>query len=846
VPQVFDRETGTPVDVSPEDAAAGLVSGQYAVNANAGAVPIADKSGAIFKADPDHLANALATGKFRLLNPQEELEHRVAKEEKEKGVLGSLNEAGKSFINQAAFGIPGALQEAAESPEDKAEREAREKYHSFGRHLAGAAGVVASMAYGGELFKGAELAGQAVERGILPAAEAAQAGLARTLAAKSANMAAQGAAFASPQALIEGAVGGDWKKAGETLAWGVGTGAALGGVGELLRAGGSAALGKLAEVGGEGGLADDLAQKLTPKAFGAQKSQLTPLKREWREEVVDFAHEEGLIQPGMSRVDLGVSVKAAKEKYGQKIGDTIEKLDDLIARGTAEEDLPSHAIKPGEIGDAIKTALDDPKLRMDMNFDQANALDMVIRSANKMKTTFVNGREVVDFKTAQDFVSDLRRKWVGPINKAMNEGGLKGQRAVTPLDEMKAAAYESARNALHSAADRVASASKDPSLAMDLVGAKKAFAKVMELESWTNNLEAQQVGNRKIGLTDFLHMGHGIPSSILGAAGAGLGGLVGGPAGAMIGAAAMKVPGIALDYLAKHWMEDKGLVYLSTIAKKAAREGPEFFAAVMTSEGIKRLDASMGDVRNTVKQLAVRGVEETKAHKQEHMKALLGDTTGLSKDQQFDKLSNRLTALAANPGALAQVTGALSAPFAAASPELGRAYQQQVAQTVSYLYNALPKPDAPPMPFAPNDFEPTAQQKLDFHDKAEIASNPMAAMKHVAQGTLSDSHLDALRTLYPAVYGQMQQEVLRFHAEHPNAKLPLAERASVGKFLGASTDVLQTTEALRVIQEQYLQTHPQPQGAPGPGRMPKGKLKHLPSTQSTFASTMGPAPSGAA
>src|SRR5579864_104980 len=256
--------------------------------------------GTVYRADPAKAAAALATGKYRALTPQEQLTHQVETEEEAKGTIGSLKEAGKSALNQLLFGIPGAITEETETTEAKAQREAREEYHSTARLLGGAVGFGGSLLAGGELFKGAELAGQAVSRGILPAEEAAHAALATKIAAKAADYATQGAAIASPQAIVQAAFG-DPKKAAETLLWGVGAGAALGGGSELLSAAGESAARGIGKALTSSKVADELeayAQRTTPTAFGAQRAQTNKLSEEWRSKVVDFAHEEGLIAPG--------------------------------------------------------------------------------------------------------------------------------------------------------------------------------------------------------------------------------------------------------------------------------------------------------------------------------------------------------------------------------------------------------------------------------------------------------------------------------------------------------------------------------------------------------------------
>lgn len=799
-------------------------------------VPVVGPDGSTYLAPPDKVQEALQSG-YHLQDPREALREQVTAEEEAKGTAGSLEAAGKSALNQLLFGVPGIIAEHGETPEQKARRELVEEYHSTGRLLGGAAGLGASMLLGGGLFKGIGAAGEAVGHLISPAEAAAEAGLGARMAATAANYATQGALVASPQAIAQAALG-DPKQAAETLLWGVGLGAVLGGGGELLSSAAKAGAERVGEAL-TGKAAEDFAVARTVKAVGGERSQINKLSPEWRADVATFAHEEGLIQPGMTRREVGSAIDAAQEKYGARLSEVIDSLDGLVEKGAKDQDLASLAIKPGEIGDKLMAEFNTPEMHMPMNAPQRAALEMVVESANRIPTKMINGREVVAFEDAQKFVSSLRQKWVNGIKRAENEGGVKGLDVVTPLDRMKADAYFVARDVVHQAGDRVADAGS-PALKGELAKAKLAYAKVAELDKWAATREAQEAGNRMVGLTDFLHMGHGIASGVTSGAGAAIGGALGGGAGALVGSALGRAAGIPLDYIAKHWLEDKGLVYLSSAAHRAAKEGPEVFSTVIGEDAKQRLEATLKTVSMTVRNMATRGIIATQARTQEHMKALLGSTVGLTPDQSYDKLSKRLTDLQANPEALTNLTSTLAAPYRSVSEDVSDEYQRKLVDAFQYLYDSLPKPSAPPAPFTPQMWHPSASDKMAFHDKAEIVANPARALAHVETGTLSAAHLDALQRIYPVIYDAMRAEFMKEAALHQDLKLPPAERASVAMFLqaplGASTDPAN----LKILQSVYIPTGP-PGGQGGQKPPPKertAKLDDMPSLGSAFLSTM--------
>jgi len=228
-----------------------------------------------------------------------------------------------------------------------------------------------------------------------------------------------------------------------------------------------------------------------------------------------------------------------------------------------------------------------------------------------------------------------------------------------------------------------------------------------------------------------------------------------------------------------------------------------------------------------------------------HLRGLLGReaTNGLSHEQQYDRLAKRLTQLASDPAAMSEVVGAMSAPFASASPELGDIYQSQLVAALGYLYQSLPKNPATPPLFGPETWEPSPEERLSFRDRAEVVANPMAAVRHMAAGTLSPDHVDAIANVYPRIYDEMRGEVLRFAAEHPDANLPIAERASVSAFLGQATDPMTDPGMTATLQSAYAPMPGTQQHGGGNGARPApSRMGDLPSPASAFASTMGPSP----
>lgn len=73
MPQLFDRQSGQPVSLPPDQATAGLVSGALTLDADSGPVPLLGANGTVFRADPNHVADILSKHPeaYRLLSHEE-------------------------------------------------------------------------------------------------------------------------------------------------------------------------------------------------------------------------------------------------------------------------------------------------------------------------------------------------------------------------------------------------------------------------------------------------------------------------------------------------------------------------------------------------------------------------------------------------------------------------------------------------------------------------------------------------------------------------------------------------------------------------------------------------------
>jgi len=276
--ELFNVETRQKESLPQDQLEKAIVSGTHAYKSNAD-VNVFAPGGRLVSVKGQDLADALRQG-YKVETPLQFASRKYAEENK--GISGAAKVAIREAADQLSFGVTEAALKATESDLEKAKYQALKNENELASIAGNLGGFVGSMFYGGPLFKAASKAGlvgegaaklatKAVETalknqglGQFAAARAAGSIAANTLET-GAKLGVEGLALMTPKALTEAALG-EPKEAAETLAWGFGIGALLGGVGGFASKSfekSQATLDKAQEF---------LAQKLDPEGFAAIKA----------------------------------------------------------------------------------------------------------------------------------------------------------------------------------------------------------------------------------------------------------------------------------------------------------------------------------------------------------------------------------------------------------------------------------------------------------------------------------------------------------------------------------------------------------------------------------------------
>lgn len=115
--------------------------------------------------------------------------------------------------------------------------------------------------------------------------------------------------------------------------------------------------------------------------------------------------------------------------------------------------------------------------------------------------------------------------------------------------------------------------------------------------------------------------------------------------------------------------------------------------------------------------------------------------------------------------------------------------QLTAVRSVLHLAQNLPQSPLMNSSLVPDlNREPTMDAMRKFMRRVEIVNDPVRVLEHIAGGTLTTEHMEALKAGYPAMYQSMLQLTLAGIADSGTGNLTLQQRMALSKFVGATVD----------------------------------------------------------
>lgn len=779
---------------------AGLVS-QTAPAAAAAPKPtgktinVVGPDGKAYSLDEAEVPRALEMGYKPETREQEGVRKYV---EANSGAVGAATVGLLELANAGTFGVSDVLHRKAMDPYQAAQWEALKSHHRAAQFIGGAAGFGLSMLYGGPLFKTAAKAGQLAEGAVLGtrAAEAAVAktiaaqvaargveegaakigtGVARKILASSAKWGAEGAVLGAPKAIAE-VLTGDPEKAGETLLYAAGGGAALGSVGRaigLAGGGAAAAVGRAAagiaervapaESGGVRGLVKGLSDE-------AAWRSLNPLVQSSREAakipggpraVGRMLKETGLLREvGEDWAGYAARVSSAKNEAGAEIGRLWRAADAAGAKAVDAEALAT-SLKPMMEKLEGNLFAGGVKKRLQEVIDP-----LAERIAEKGAITLeeLHGHRTNLSKIIKENAKDLTTEEMKKL-----------RRAITDVLESRASEV-------------------DATLGKQIKNANLMYRRLSAAEGAAQREVNDGLGRRAFSLTDTIAASGGM--SLAGGPLGVVSGLAMGAANKFVRNEGAGIAARALDAVA----EGRGLAALEGAFKSLGERLDGVPAALSTmSSGIR---SAAPAVRYAEVSLLGKILD---ADKHEGLKGVDGVT----------RFADHLASLANHPTAIQDRVDEALRDVSFDAPQVVDAAKARAASTAKWLAEQAPRdPRVGMSGFAPRpQWKPTDAQAKDFRDKAEVALDPLRAIDHLQRGTLTKGHVDALQATAPKLYAEVLKRITDHEMSGKAKPMPYAARLKMSLMTGQPID--RSIQHIGALQQAYVS------GGAAPGKSMK-------------------------
>jgi hypothetical protein len=157
------------------------------------------------------------------------------------------------------------------------------------------------------------------------------------------------------------------------------------------------------------------------------------------------------------------------------------------------------------------------------------------------------------------------------------------------------------------------------------------------------------------------------------------------------------------------------------------------------------------------------------------------------------------------PSVLADHVEGLTRPVEEVFPDAAAAMAQSLVAGTYYLVDHLPPPP-PPSVFQGATPRPSTAEMEDFVRRYEAIDDPLSLLDRAADMSLTEAHVDAVRTVYPRLYEEMRGRIIDAVGDITTLP-PYQARLSMGTLLGIDTDASLDGRFVFAMQQTYSQTN---------------------------------------
>lgn len=130
------------------------------------------------------------------------------------------------------------------------------------------------------------------------------------------------------------------------------------------------------------------------------------------------------------------------------------------------------------------------------------------------------------------------------------------------------------------------------------------------------------------------------------------------------------------------------------------------------------------------------------------------------------------------------------AAIAYAAPQTAEMVGNRAVSAIQFLQSKIPK--RPYEAIFPTEdqkpYEPSSMELAKFERYVQVVDNPMSVLGDLEAGTLTQDHIEALRSVYPRLYSEIKQSVLSGLQSKSESDVPYSKKVQISILFGVPVD----------------------------------------------------------
>lgn len=180
----------------------------------------------------------------------------------------------------------------------------------------------------------------------------------------------------------------------------------------------------------------------------------------------------------------------------------------------------------------------------------------------------------------------------------------------------------------------------------------------------------------------------------------------------------------------------------------------------------------------------------------------------------FKRISSELQSLQASPEKFMNYLSNSSLQSSGVAPQTAAQLQQTAISAVNFLTSKLPLNPSQKgaIQIMKQRWNPSDIELNKFERYLQVIKEPLTALNHLEAGTLTREHVEALKAVYPNLYGRIQERTLEALAKDPES-FDYQQRLKLGILLDIPSDVSLSPDNIQALQEEFKTEQPQETGS---------------------------------